>query len=56
MLAAAGIVAHGGTGGLVVELSLLLGLLAVVGLVWLRSRTAGDAEVGDENHDRAAGA
>jgi hypothetical protein len=32
------VVAHGGTGGLIVELAIALGLLAVVGVAWLHGR------------------
>jgi hypothetical protein len=47
---AAGLVAHGGTGGLVVEGALLLGLLVIVFAVWRSERRARKK---DENGDRA---
>jgi uncharacterized membrane protein len=37
---AAGLLAHGGTGGLVVEGALLLGLLVIVFAVWRSERRA----------------
>jgi hypothetical protein len=36
--------AHGGTGGLIVELAIVVGLLAVFGLAWLHGRKEKDEE------------
>ena len=38
------LVAHGGTGGLVVELAIVLGLFALVGLALLRQRVRDEDE------------
>jgi hypothetical protein len=44
---AAGLVAHGGTGGLVVEGALVLGLLVIVFAVWRSERRARKKDDGD---------
>ncbi len=37
----AGVVAHGGTGGLIVELAVVLAVVVPLALVWLRGRRSG---------------
>ena len=48
MAAFAGLVAHGGVGGAIVEAGLVVGIAAVFVAVWLRERRAGRADDRDQ--------
>ena len=41
MAALTGVVAHGGTGGLIVELAIVLAVAVLLAVVWLRERRGG---------------